>query len=97
MHARIVTLQVREGKLDRVVQILQQIVLPAASRQPGFAGLVVMSDREAYKGLSTSLWHSEADMLASEQAEYFQEQISRLITLLSGPPIIEQYEVEALS
>jgi heme-degrading monooxygenase HmoA len=80
-----------------VVRILRLIVLPAAEGQPGFAGLVVMSDREAYKVLSTSLWYSEAEMLASEEAEYFQEQISRLITLLSGPPIIEHCEVDAVS
>jgi len=97
MHARIVTLHVREGNLDQVVRIFRQIVLPAANRQPGFAGLVVMSDRGVGKVLSTSLWHSEADLLASEEAEYFLEQISRLITLLSRPPIIEHYEVDAVS
>jgi len=97
MYARVMTLHVREGQLDRVVRTLQQIVVPAANRQRGFAGMLVMSDREAHKVVSSSLWHSETDMLASEEAEYFQDQISRLVTMISGPPAIDRYEVNVMS
>lgn len=97
MHARALTLRVREGNLDRVLYILKDVVIPAAERQEGFAAFIVMSDQEANRVVGTSLWETEADMLASERAEYFQEQISRVISLLRGPPQIEHYQVVALS
>lgn len=97
MHARVITHRVREGNLDRVIQIVTYSIAPGARRQPGFVAFVLMSDRKAGTVVSTSYWDTEADMLASEKAEYLQEQISRLIMLLRGPPVIEHYEVHLMS
>ncbi len=97
MHARLVTFRVREGNLDQVIRIIRHAIIPAASRQPGFNGLVLISNPETSKAMTTTYWESEADMLASEDAEYFQEQISRVIALLRGPPQIEHYRVDAIS
>jgi len=94
MHVRVITHRVREGNLDRVIT---QSIAPASRRQPGYVGFVLMSDRKAGTVVSTSYWNTEADMLASENAEYLQDQNSRLITLLSGPPVIEPYGVDLMS
>ena len=65
--------------------------------QEGFNGFVVKSDRGANKFFSTSLWSTEADMFAGESGEYFQDQISRVVTLLAGPPLHEHYRVDIVS
>jgi heme-degrading monooxygenase HmoA len=97
MHARVITHRVREGNLDRVIQVISQRIAPAASRQPGYVGFVLMSDRKAGTVVSTSYWETEADMLTSGDAYYLQDQISRLIMFLRGPPVIEHYEVDMMS
>jgi quinol monooxygenase YgiN len=97
MHARVITHRAREGNLDRVIQIIRENIAPAARRQPGFFAFVVMSDPDTGIVVSTSYWNTEADMLASENAEYLQEQIGRLITLLRGPPAIKRYGVDLMS
>jgi quinol monooxygenase YgiN len=97
VHARVITHRVREGNLDRVIQVITQSIAPAAHRQPGFLAFVLMSDRDAGTVVSTSYWNTEVDMLASENAAYLQDQISSLITLLRGPPVIEHYEVDLMS
>ena len=97
MHARVITHRVREGNLDRVVRVISERIAPPASRQPGFVRFVLMSDRKTRYVVSTSYWETEADMLASETAEYLQEQISYLIMYLSGMPTIEHYEVDMMS
>lgn len=97
MHARVMTYPIRGDNFDRVIQVVQQRILPAARRQPGFGALVLMSNREEGKIVTNTYWNTEADMHASEEAGYLQEQISWLISLLQGPPTIEHYEVDVIS
>lgn len=97
MHARVTTLRVREGQTEQVLRLIADVAMPAAERQEGFGAIIVMSNREANKILTTSLWDSEVSMLATERGEFLQEQISRFVVLLAGPPEIEHYRVEALS
>jgi quinol monooxygenase YgiN len=97
MHARVITHRVMEGNLDQVLRVISENIEPAARKQPGFLAFVVMSYREAGVVVSTSYWNTEADMLASENAYYLQDQISRLITLLRGSPAIAHYGVDLMS
>jgi heme-degrading monooxygenase HmoA len=97
MHVRHMVLHVREGNFDRLINILKYTVIPAAERQVGFASFIVLGDREAGKVVCISMWETEADMLASEREEFFQEQISRVIVVAAGPPFIEHYRLEVLS
>jgi len=79
------------------MRVFRESIVPAAHRQPGFLGIVLLGDRKTGRVVSNSYWNTESDMLTSEKAEYLQEQISRLISVLSGPPLIEHYEVEVIS
>jgi heme-degrading monooxygenase HmoA len=97
MHARIGALHVYPEHFERVLQILRERVIPAAQRQPGFSAFVLMANQEEGKVVSTTFWETEQDMLASESAEYLQDQVSRAIPLLRGPPEFELYEVVEMS
>ena len=97
MHARISILRPKGGRKKEVLRICEDVLAPAAERQKGFCGLLVMSDVEADKILGITLWDTEADMLASEHGEYLQEQISKLILFLAEPPVIEHHVVDVMS
>ena len=96
MHARIITLCPKVGQKERVLRICEDVVTPAAERQKGFCGLLLMSDDEADNLLDVTLWDTEADMLASEHEDFFQEQIGKLILFLSRPPTIRHHVVDIM-
>jgi quinol monooxygenase YgiN len=75
---------------------MRDTVFPASQRKPGFYGFLLMSDRQTSKVIGITLWESEAAMLASEEEEYLQEQVSRVIPGLRRPPEFENYEIEVL-
>jgi hypothetical protein len=58
--------------------------------------MLIMNNRQADKVVGITLWEDEAQMLASAQGEYLQEQVSRVITHLRRPPEFEEYEIEVL-
>jgi len=96
MHARSGTLYPRSDRFDYVLQLMRDSVAPAAQREAGFTGMLIMNNRQAGTIVGITLWESEADMRASAKGEYLQEQVSRVITYLRRPPEFEDYEIEVL-
>lgn len=93
MHARVVTVQIRPGKLPGAVQIYRDSVAPALAGLPGFAGGRLLTDPITGKGLMLTLWESEADLRALEASGWFQEEVARFQAVLGAPPSREDYEV----
>ena len=93
MHARVVLTQLQPGKTDESIRIYRDSVVPAAKKQKGFKGGLLLTDRNTGKGISVSLWDTEADMKASETSGYYQQQIGKFAGILAGPPVRETYEV----
>jgi heme-degrading monooxygenase HmoA len=93
MYARVSIAQTQPGKLDEVTRIHRDSVLPAAKQQKGFKGLYVLGDPKTGKGLSITLWDSEADMTAGETSGFYQQQVAKFKDVLSGAPVREAYEV----
>ena len=96
MHARSGTLYPRSDRFDHVLQLLCDTVTPAAHKEPGFSGMLILNDRKAGKIVGITLWWSEAEMRASAEGEYLQDQVSRVITHLRSPPEFEDYEIDVL-
>ena len=96
MHARSGTVYPRSGHFDHVLRLLRDTVAPAAQREPGCNGMLIMKNRQAGSIVGITLWESEADMRASAKGEYLQDQVSRIITHLRRPPEFEEYEIEVL-
>ena len=93
MHARAVTVQIQPGKTDEAVGIYQDSVVPAAKQQRGFKGAFLLTDPDTGKGLSVTLWETEADMTAGEASGYYQQQIGKFGAVFGAPPVREHYEV----
>ena len=93
MYARCTTMQFKIAFIDKAIEIYKQSILPAAKSQKGFTGLNFFLDRKTGKAVSIAIWKSEADAVANEKSLYYQEQIIKLMSLYSTPPIREGYEV----
>jgi heme-degrading monooxygenase HmoA len=93
MFARFTIVQVNIDKIDEVIKLYEDSVVPAAKSQKGYRGAYLFTDRKAGKGFSISLWDSEEDAIANEQSGYYKEQVSKFAEYFTAPPVQEGYEV----
>lgn len=93
MYARVVTNQIQPGKVDQWRALISDSIVPALKEQEGFAGFVVLVDREHGKTIGYSMWESEAALAASESDGHYQAQIAKLGEVLASPPVREAYEL----
>ena len=96
MHARVTITEGKPDKVDESISIIQDSIAPAAKQQKGFKGLATLIDRTTSKGITISLWETEADMLAGEASGYLKEQYAKAMPTLAGPPTTEHYEVAVM-
>lgn len=65
MFARVVTVQTLPGRIEDVMSIFRDSIIPAARQQKGIRGGFLLVDRRTVTAQSVSLWDTEAEMLAS--------------------------------
>ncbi|HEY7416357.1 MAG TPA: antibiotic biosynthesis monooxygenase [Ktedonobacteraceae bacterium] len=94
-YARIVIVSAQAGKIDEILEIYRNSVIPAARQQKGFLGSRMFVDRANNKGISVTRWASKADLEAGEANGYFQEQIAKFGPLFASAPVREVYEIAA--
>src|SRR2546423_13249729 len=68
MFARVSTFQGPPDQTAEGIRIARERILPAAKLMDGFKGIYLLFDRESGKSLSVTLWETEEDMRASEEA-----------------------------
>ena len=93
MFARMTTMETKIGKIDKFVEIYEKSIVPAAKSQKGYCGAYFLVNRKTGKVVSITLWDSEEDALANEENRYYQEQLVKIMNLLTRSPIREGYEV----
>ena len=97
MNARVTIVQIVPGKLDEAVGLYRDSVVPAAKQQKGCKGLYLLTDCNTGRGISITLWETEADMTAGENSGYYQQQLAKFKDVFSAPPVREAYEVSVLA
>ena len=93
MFARFTIVEVNVDKIDEVIKLYEDGVVPAAKSQKGYCGAYMFTNRKTGKGYSISLWESEEDAIANEQSGYYKEQVGKFAGYFTGPPVQEGYEV----
>jgi pentatricopeptide repeat protein len=58
-YAGLVTMHAQAGKLDEVVKVYHESMLPAAKQHKGFLDARLFIDRATGKGISVVRWQSE--------------------------------------
>ncbi len=97
MHARATTIRTQPGKVEEAISIARGSIAPHAKEQQGFKGLLALADAEDEEVVFLSLWETEADLEASENSGYYEEQLGKLSSVLDGRAIREAYEVITLA
>jgi len=97
MNARVTIVQVLPGKVDEAVDLYQGSVVPAAKQQKGYKGVYLLTDRNTGKGISITLWETEADMIAGENSGYYQQQLAKFKDIFGAPPVRESYDVSVMA
>lgn len=95
--ARLLPVELQPGKIDEARSIYQDSILPVANQQQGFRGALFLADKATNRGISISLWETEADLRASEASGFFQEQVARLAPCFVDEPVSEVYVVSVLA
>ncbi|MCI0693053.1 antibiotic biosynthesis monooxygenase [candidate division KSB1 bacterium] len=93
MYTRVVVVQVKPDKMDEVLSIWRDSVLPVVKQLQGFKNALLLTNRETGKGISLTLWETEADMKAVESSGVFQQMLAKFTPLFAGQPVLEHYEV----
>ena len=68
MFARVSTFQGSADQTAEGIRVAREQILPVARLQDGFEGIFILFDRESGRSLSITLWETEEDMHASEEA-----------------------------
>lgn len=79
--------------MDEVTSIIQDSVVPVARQQKGFKGMLLLTNADTNKGMTITLWETEADMMALEASGLYQEQVAKVVSYFAELPIRELYEV----
>lgn len=92
MFARVSTFQGPPDQTAEGIRVAREQILPAARLMDGFKGIYLLYDRESGKSLSITLWETEADMQASEEAA---SRVRAESAETSGEQVVgvERYEV----
>ena len=73
MYAQVVRVQLRPDTLEAVTAVFRDEVVPAARGQRGYVSAYLFIDREANRGMSLSLWETEADVAALAASGFYGE------------------------
>ena len=93
MFARVTIAHTLPGKAEEALRIERESIVPACRQQKGFKGLYLLQDHKTHKGLTITLWETEADMKAAEASGFYQQQVAKVKDVLAAPPVREEYEV----
>lgn len=93
MQARVTLIQILPGKMAEAINIYKDSVVPAAHQQKGCKGLTLLTEHNTGRGISITLWQTEADLTAGESSGYYQQQLAKFTDVFGAPPVREQYEV----
>ena len=93
MFARLTAVTAEKDKIDEIIKIFADNIVPDAKSQKGYRGIYLLTNRETGKGVAISIWDSEEDATANEQSGYYQEQVGKVASFFTSPPVLDGYEV----
>jgi heme-degrading monooxygenase HmoA len=93
MYARMLRMQVRPERIDEAAKVFAEKILPGCREQPGYRGSYFLVERNLGECVPVTLWETEADMLATEENRFFQNQLMKFLGLFHHGLFRESYEI----
>ncbi|QNN54138.1 hypothetical protein [Nocardioides mesophilus] len=94
MYARLTLLEIDTMRISATdaVEMFRREILPDLHKQPGYAGVLVMSTPEG-NGALVSFWETAEAAEAGAPTGFYPEVLERYMTIFRSPPGRERYEV----
>lgn len=92
MFSRVTALNVQPGRIDELLRIYEESILPNASIQKGFKGSLLLRDPESNKALLITSWETQDDMQDHEKSGQFANDLKKISSTLSGPHETVRYQ-----
>ena len=94
MFARVTLVEIDTVRMDMeaALEVFEADVLPEVRRQPGYAGVLVLTTPEG-NGAIVSLWDTVDAAEATAKAGFYSDVLQRHMTMFKSPPGRERYEV----
>jgi heme-degrading monooxygenase HmoA len=93
MYARVAQVRIQPRRIDEATRIYADNVVPALESQPGFRGALLLTQPESGRGISITLWESQADRTAGEVSGFYQTQLAHFAGMFTETPVRDAYEV----
>lgn len=95
MYAKVT---IAQGRLDAIKsgeagKIYRESIIPETKQLRGHRGTLLLVDRATAKGITITMYETEADLKASDESGHYSRQISKLAHLFTTPHVREVYEV----
>jgi len=91
MYSRLTYTQLVDGKIDEAISIWQDKVAPVLKQAKGFKGAYLLGDSGTGKGVTITLWETQAD------AEAVNATLPQIFALFAGlfatQPTVEELDV----
>ena len=92
-YSRVVMGTIKPDKHEEAFAIFTDKIIPAAREEEGFRGANLFSNPQTGKFISTTIWKTEEEMIASDTSGYLKKQLDKVANLMTEPPVIEHYIV----
>jgi heme-degrading monooxygenase HmoA len=97
MYARVTTFHISPKSMDEVSKIYEESIIPAAKKQPGFKKAFFLTNNNAGKFVSITIWESTDLAIANQKTGYYQAQLDKLEQFNVVKPEVEGFGVGAIS
>lgn len=95
MFARVTSVSVQPDKVAEVTRVYNESILPAVKSAKGNRAVYLLIDASSGKGMSVTIWDSQADGEAYDTSGSYREQVAKVAPLFSAAPSLATYEVAA--
>ncbi len=95
MYARVTTVSIQPDKVAETIRIYNESILPAVKAASGNQGVYLLVDSASGKGMSITLWNTQADGESYDSSGSYREQVAKVAPFFSAPPSLATYEVGA--
>ena len=97
MYARVTSVTVQPANAAEVTRIFNESIVPAVRAASGNRGIFLLIDATTGKGMSISVWNSQAEGETYDASGGYREQVAKVAPFFSAAPSLATYEVAALS
>lgn len=95
MFARVTSVSVQPDKVAEVTRVYNESILPAVKSAKGNRAVYLLIDASSGKGMSVTIWDSQADGEAYDTSGSYREQVAKVAPFFSAAPSLATYEVAA--